>query len=204
MMAAELDRLPVDQLPHGLPLFGMFLRMPAFDAELQVFRVPGWRSAAGLTLHDVLVHPEQFDALDLPAGTFALVQTHGQVWALGTGDRCMMTLRRVGGEGRFDIDPAPGGGPVTLTDERGTVLARYAMDTLRHDDGAVVSLIAAALATLFADEALSAVLVRAYPGLTSLIVEGRTFPRLFASDTVSRDARQRPVWPEAGGDRDPG
>jgi hypothetical protein len=198
MKPAELDSLPVDQLPHGLPLFGMFLRMPTFYAELQVFRVRGWRAAARLTLHDVLVHPEQFDALDLPAGTFALVQLHGQVWALGTDDRRLMTLRRIGGDGRFDLDLVPGGGLVRLTDARGMVLAEYDLDMLRHDDGAVVSLIAVALVTRFTDEALSAVLVRAYPGLTALIAQRRSFPQLFASDAVSRDAQQWPVWSNVG------
>ncbi|GAB3939841.1 hypothetical protein [Micromonospora vulcania] len=196
--------LPADLLPHGLPMFGVTLTVAALHAELQVFGVLGSRSVPRLVLHDVLVHPEQFDDLAVPAGTVALLQTHGRCWLLcpqrsaepGEGGR-VMDVRQVDGEAHFEVSlvrVGPDGDQIRLLDRHGTLLSKHELRGFRADDQEVVVLIGVALATQFDDEALSAVLARPYPGVTSLIRQPRPFPRLFPSDRVGSDGQVSEVW----------
>src|SRR5215470_17847135 len=71
------DALPVDELPNGLPLFNLFLHVPAFAAKLQLFRLVRSYVVDRFTLHTLLVHPQEVDALPTLAETLGFLQLHG-------------------------------------------------------------------------------------------------------------------------------
>jgi hypothetical protein len=176
-------QLPVDELPNGLPLFNVFLHVPAYSARLQLFRLVHSHVIDRFTLHTLLVHPHELDAVPELAGAPAFLQLHGEVWLLD-GDGSALTLRRAGQPVAYTVAPSPRGGPMCLLDAAGRRLDEEETGRFRDDDAVKVRFLRECFLREYADDALSVPLVRAYPGLTSLIRRGREFPRLFASDPV--------------------
>lgn len=187
------DTLPVDELPNGLPLFNLFLHVPAFEAKLQLFRLVRSYVVERFTLHTLLVHPQEVDALPTLAGTLGFLQLHGEVWELRDGtvdNRCALTIGRTGRPYEYAIT-APDDRTVCLVDATGTVATRADRHTFLGDDLTKVRFLRECFLSEYADDALSVPLVRCYPGRTSLITSGRVFPRLFRTDPVGPATRIR-------------
>ena len=184
--------LPVDELPNGLPLFNVFLHLPAYSAQIQLFRLIRSYVVDRFTLHTLLVHPQEQDAVPDLATALGFCQLHGEVWLFHRTDSAL-TLGRAGQPASPLINADRG--RVSLVDSRGRVLAEEEDD---GDDATRVRLLGACFRREYADEALSVPFVRAYPGRTSLITRCRPFPQLFTTDPVSPRTDVVPAWP---GDR---
>jgi hypothetical protein len=195
-----VDELPADELPNGLPLFNVFLHVPAYGAELQLFRLVRSYAVDRFTLHSLLVHPQQVDALPALAGALGFCQLHGELWTLDNrpapdaGAPGAVTLGRAGQPARYTIAPGGGGERVQLRDAAGDLLAEEERTRFLADDLAKVRFLRECFQREYADDALSVPLVRAYPGRTSLIRQGRPFPRLLATDPVGPGTDVREVW----------
>lgn len=190
MNAAEL---PVDELPNGLPLFNLFLHLPAFSAKLQLFRLVRSYVIDRFTLHTLLVHPEELDAVPELAGALGFLQLHGEVWLLHAVGRAL-TLGRVGQPVGYRIVGSTDRRRMSIIDASDKPLASEDYHTFLRDDSVKVRFLRECLLREYADEALSVPLVRAYPGCTSLITRGRPFHRLFASDPVGPGTDVREPW----------
>jgi hypothetical protein len=173
-----LNEVPADELPNGLPMFGVFLHLPAVDTRWQVFRFLHSYLTPGVTLHTLLVHPQDWDATEVVAGAIGVFQLHGEIWVLRDG-RHGLTLGRTDHGIEFTISAA-----AELVDRDGAVIAAVEHTAFHSDDLARVRLLCAAFRTQYDDDALSIPLIRAYPGRTSLIRETRPFPRLLRGDPI--------------------
>ena len=184
------DELPVDELPVGLPLFGVKLHVPELGAELQLFRVVRTVVTPRCSLHALLVHPEQVAEHAELAGADAFLQLHGHVWTLRAGSSAVTIDRHGGAEGyavRRD-------GDTVQALRSGTVLASEPAGLFATDDEAKVRLLGACFLDAYDDDALSVPLVRGYPGLTSLIREHREFPLVLSGEPAPRTAPSRWLW----------
>lgn len=193
---------PVDELPNGLPLFNLFLHLPAFDTRLQVFRMLRSYVVDRFTLHTMLVHPHEVDRIPVLSGTLGFFQAHGEVWVLAEGpvqDRAALTLGRVRRPVEYAVLGSPDGGRLRLVDAAGQVLAEADRDVVLRDDLAKVRLLRDCFLAEYPDHALSMPLVRPYPGLTSLISPGRRFDRLFRTDPVGPTTSVNEPWARVAG-----
>jgi hypothetical protein len=180
---AELpvEELPVEELPNGLPMFNLFLHLPALAAQLQLFRLVRSYVIDRFTLHTLLVHPQELDRLAPLSGTLGFCQLHGEVWALRQAADAV-TLGRLGAGAEYAIRAH--GPTIGLFTATGHQLTSVPAAEFARDDLSRVRLLRECFLAEYADQALSVPLVRGYPGLTSLIRHRRAFPQLFASDPV--------------------
>jgi hypothetical protein len=185
--------VPVDELPNGLPLFNVFLHVPAFSARLQLFRLVRSYVIDRFTLHTLLVHPEEVDALPGLAGALGFFQLHGEVWLLRAGEGGV-TLGRAGQPAAYRIHPSPGRHRMSIVDSSGGRLDEEDYHAFLLDDTAKVRFLRECFSREYDDAALSVPLIRAYPGRTSLITRTRPFPRLFATDPVGPGTDVHEVW----------
>lgn len=197
------DELPVDRLPNGLPLFNLYLHLPALDARLQLFRFLRTYVVEGFTLHTLLVHPEDLEAVGPLASALGFFQLHGQVWLLGEGSmagRPALTLARAGRAAEYAlVRPAAPPGRLFLMAASGRVVADDECGEVLADDLAKVRLLRECFLAEYADDALSVPFVRPYPGLTSLIRRRRRFARFFRTDPVGPGTWARDPWPALAG-----
>jgi hypothetical protein len=183
--------LPVDELACGLPLFGVRLQVPGLGAELQVFRIARTVPAPAVSLHTLLVHPEQLEALAPLRGVDVFVQSHGELWPV-RGTAGGVEIGRLGGPAEYVI--RRDGDRVVAADRAGRVLATTAAGRFAADDPAKVELIGACFLDAYEDETLSLPLVRGYPGLTSLIRRYRSFVAVLADEPGPATAPSRWLW----------
>jgi hypothetical protein len=201
-VAQPVAEIPVDELPNGLPLFNLFLHLPAFDARLQLFRMLRGYVLERFTLHTMLVHPEDVDRIPALAGALGFFQAHGEVWLLAEGavrDRPALTLGRVGRPVEYAVVRSPDGDRLCLVDAAGRVAAEADRDAVLCDDLTKVRLLRECFLAEYPDHALSMPFIRPYPGLTSLIRQGRRFDRLFRTDPVGPGTRFREPWVRVAG-----
>jgi hypothetical protein len=184
--------LCADELPHELPMFGLYLAIPVRKTSVQVFRLLKSRTSAALVLHDLLVHPDDFDRLG-GSDVVGYLQAHGRLWALRCATHNELThIEEVGGPIRLRLESDH---ELRVIDVDGAVIHRESPNELARDDGASLRVLQAPLRQAFGSETISAVLVRGYPGRTSSIVDTRPFPRLFASDKLRNRRLDREIWP---------
>jgi hypothetical protein len=193
-MTVTIPQLPVDELPNGLPMFNVFVHLPALGTRLQLFRLVRSYVVEQFTLHTLLVHPEEVDAVAELAGAVAFSQLHGEVWLFHV-DGAMLALNRLGHPVSYRIRCDRSG--LALLDGAGQLVAQ---ETDPGDDAARVRLLRACFFLEYDDEALSVPLIRAYPGRTSLITQTRPFPRFFGTDPIGPSTSAVPVWPGDRGD----
>ncbi|HEY4028531.1 MAG TPA: hypothetical protein VGO86_19045 [Candidatus Dormibacteraeota bacterium] len=191
------DRQPPDELPNGLPLFNVFVHVPALGARLQLFGIAWTLSIEGFNLHGLLVHPEEYEAMPGAGRSPAVLQLHGEVWTLDRLPRGAgwAVLTRLADGMAFRFEEGPAG--LSATGAAGIGLATVASDVFLRDDAAQLRLLSAVFRSVYDDVALSVPLVRPYPGLTSLITRRRPFPRMFAADPPPARAPELPFWPRS-------
>lgn len=193
---AVADELPVDELPVGLPLFGVQLHVPELAAELQLFRVVRTVVTPRCSLHALLVHPEQVAEHPELAAADAFLQLHGQVWTVRAGP-ATVAISRLGGTGDGYVVDRVGDAVRAL--RSGTVLAAEPAALFAADDEAKVRLLGACFLDAYDDDALSVPLVRGYPGRTSLIRTYREYPLALAGEPAPRTAPARWLWDPVAG-----
>jgi len=186
-------RVPVDELPNGLPLFNVFLHLPALSAQLQLFRLVRSYVIERFTLHTLLVHPEELDALPSLAAALGFCQLHGEIWSLRGGDG-EVTLGRAEQPAAYRIHPSPDRQRLSIVDASGRQFDEEDYHTFLLDDTVKVRFLRECFLREYDDVALSVPLIRAYPGRTSLITRTRPFPRLFATDPVGPGTDVHEVW----------
>lgn len=197
MNTVHPGELPVDELPNGLPMFGIFLHLPAVDTQLQVFRALRSYVKGRVTVHTLLVHPNEMDAISALEGALCFFQLHGQIWVLRD-DAARLTLGRIGRDTEYLIAPTADGGRVCLADPNGQVLAAEDTGAFVRDDHARIRILCAGFLAEYDDDTLSIPLVRAYPGRTSLIHRTRPFSRLFRHDPIGPGTDAHDPWAYLG------